>query len=96
MTDYAIARRIINLHSKQQESIDRIYSMVRTDINDEKSKIRTPQFCLSFSQDEIQRYVTFARQFKPKINADSSEYMVEEYKRLRQRDSSGQWVNVVI
>lgn len=32
----------------------------------------------------------FARQFKPKISVDSSEYMVEEYKRLRQRDSSGQ------
>ena len=33
----------------------------------------------------------FARQFKPKISTDSSEYMVEEYKRLRQRDSSGEW-----
>ena len=26
--DYAIARRIIDLHSKQQESINRVYSMV--------------------------------------------------------------------
>ena len=32
----------------------------------------------------------FARQFKPKIREDSAEHMVEEYKRLRQRDSSGE------
>lgn len=31
----------------------------------------------------------FARQFKPKINKASADYMVEEYKRLRQRDCSG-------
>ncbi|CAI8051165.1 Zygotic DNA replication licensing factor mcm6-B, partial [Geodia barretti] len=66
VTDYAIARRIIDLHSKQQQSIDRVYSM-----------------------EDIQRYVMFARQFKPKIREDSAEFMVEEYKRLRQRDSSG-------
>ena len=40
-------------------------------------------------QEEIQRYVMFARQFKPKINKASADYMVEEYKRLRQRDCSG-------
>lgn len=52
------------------------------------------RYCLILHlfQDEIQSYVMFARQFKPKISLDSSEYMVEEYKRLRQRDSSGQWV----
>ena len=41
------------------------------------------------SQEEIQRYVLFARQFKPRISSASAEYMVEEYKKLRQRDSSG-------
>ena len=41
-------------------------------------------------QEDIQRYVMFARQFKPKIREDSAEFMVEEYKRLRQRDSSGE------
>lgn len=44
VTDYAIARRIVDLHSKQEESIDRVYST-----------------------DEIQRYLLFARQFKPKV-----------------------------
>lgn len=66
VTDYAIARRIVDLHSRKEESVSRVYSM-----------------------DEIQRYILFARQFKPKINKESSEFMVEEYKRLRQRDCSG-------
>ena len=42
-------------------------------------------------QEEIQRYLLFARQFKPRITQASADYMVEEYKRLRQRDSSGGW-----
>ena len=33
----------------------------------------------------------FARQFKPHISKASADYMVEEYKRLRQRDSTGGW-----
>ncbi|XP_024130144.1 DNA replication licensing factor MCM6 [Oryzias melastigma] len=66
VTDYAIARRIVDLHSRVEESVDRLY-------------------CL----DEIQRYLLFARQFKPKISKESEEFIVEQYKRLRQRDSSG-------
>ncbi|XP_064644824.1 DNA replication licensing factor MCM6-like [Lineus longissimus] len=66
VTDYAIARRIVDLHARQDESIERVYSL-----------------------DDIQRYLTFARQFKPKITKDSEDYMVEEYKRLRQRDGCG-------
>lgn len=31
----------------------------------------------------------FARQFKPKITKESQDFMVEEYRRLRQRDTSG-------
>ena len=42
--DYAIARRIVDLHSRQEESVDRVFSV-----------------------DDIQRYITFARQFKPKV-----------------------------
>ena len=37
----------------------------------------------------MRRYLLFARVFKPKICKSSADYMVEEYKRLRQRDSSG-------
>ncbi len=43
----------------------------------------------------MRRYLLFARQFKPKIIKASADYMVEEYKRLRQRDSSGDCVCVL-
>ncbi|KAK2166950.1 hypothetical protein LSH36_33g07062 [Paralvinella palmiformis] len=42
--DYAIARRIVDLHSHQEEAIERTYSL-----------------------EDIQRYITFARLFKPKV-----------------------------
>ncbi|CAH2305402.1 DNA replication licensing factor MCM6 [Pelobates cultripes] len=66
VTDYAIARRIVDLHSRIEESIDRVYSL-----------------------DEVRRYLLFARQFKPKISKESEDFIVEQYKRLRQRDGSG-------
>ncbi|XP_073348294.1 DNA replication licensing factor MCM6 [Pagrus major] len=66
VTDYAIARRIVDLHSRIEESVDRLYTL-----------------------DEIRRYLLFARQFKPKISSESEEFIVEQYKRLRQRDGSG-------
>ena len=34
-----------------------------------------------YQVEEIQRYITFARQFKPKISRDAQEFIVEEYKR---------------
>jgi len=64
--DYAIARRIVDLHSHNEDSVQRTYSV-----------------------EDIQRYITFARQFKPKISTDSKDFMVEEYRRLRQRDGAG-------
>eukprot|EP00794_Sanderia_malayensis_P003738 gene3738-4260_t len=66
VTDYAIARRIIDLHSRGEESVERVYSV-----------------------DEIQRYLTFARLFKPTINKESQDFIVEQYKTLRQRDTTG-------
>ncbi|XP_076018205.1 DNA replication licensing factor MCM6 [Genypterus blacodes] len=66
VTDYAIARRIVDLHTRVEESVDRLYSL-----------------------DEIRRYLLFARQFKPKISSESEEFIVEQYKHLRQRDGSG-------
>ena len=35
------------------------------------------------------RYLSFARLFKPKITPESMDYLVEQYRHLRQRDSSG-------
>ncbi|XP_053143279.1 DNA replication licensing factor MCM6 [Hemicordylus capensis] len=66
VTDYAIARRIVDLHSRIEESVERIYSL-----------------------DDIRRYLLFARQFKPKISKESEDFIVEQYKHLRQRDGSG-------
>ena len=66
VTDYAIARRIVDLHSHIEESIERVYTL-----------------------EEIQRYILFARQFKPKMNKEAGEYLVEQYKTLRQRDATG-------
>ncbi|XP_045154849.1 DNA replication licensing factor MCM6 [Echinops telfairi] len=66
VTDYAIARRIVDLHSRIEDSVARVYSL-----------------------DDIRRYLLFARQFKPKISKESEDFIVEQYKRLRQRDGSG-------
>lgn len=64
VTDYAIARRIVDLHARRQESVERHYSV-----------------------EDMQRYLMFARQFKPTITKESQDFMVDEYRRLRQRDS---------
>ncbi|CAH1772509.1 unnamed protein product [Owenia fusiformis] len=64
--DYAIARRIVDLHARNEESIERVYST-----------------------DDIMRYISFARLFKPQIAKETSEFMVQEYKRMRLRDGNG-------
>jgi len=45
VTDYAIARRIVDLHCHLEEAVNRIYTA-----------------------EDIQRYITFARQFKPRVS----------------------------
>uniref|UniRef100_A0A0X3PHC8 DNA replication licensing factor MCM6 n=2 Tax=Schistocephalus solidus TaxID=70667 RepID=A0A0X3PHC8_SCHSO len=47
-----------------------------------------PSAFASYTADEIRRYIAFARCFKPKISVDAMQCMVEEYKKLRQRDAS--------
>ncbi|XP_015909008.1 DNA replication licensing factor MCM6 [Parasteatoda tepidariorum] len=66
VTDYAIARRIVELHQKSEESIDRVYTL-----------------------DEISKYITFARKFKPKITEEAQKCLVEHYQNLRLRDAAG-------
>merc|ERR1712168_589171 len=66
VTDYAIARRIIDLHTKLQESVERVYT-----------------------EEQVARYLGFARMFKPKVSAESQELLVQQYKHLRQRDTGG-------
>ncbi|KAJ1527696.1 hypothetical protein ONE63_007655 [Megalurothrips usitatus] len=64
--DYAIASKIISLHSGVDESVERVYS-----------------------QEEVLRYIAFARQFKPVINEGASRLLVDHYCELRQRDGTG-------
>lgn len=68
VVDYAIARRIVDLHTNAQQTIEQVYQ-----------------------REDVLRYITFARQFKPVIRKDSMELLVENYGHLRQRDigSSG-------
>ncbi|XP_067854807.1 maternal DNA replication licensing factor mcm6-like [Heptranchias perlo] len=66
VTDYAIARRIVELHARNEESVHRVYSL-----------------------EDISRYLLFARQFQPKITREAEEFIVQQYKRLRQRDGYG-------
>lgn len=63
VVDYAIARRIVDLHTNAQQTIEQVYQ-----------------------REDVLRYITFARQFKPVIRKDSMELLVENYGHLRQRD----------
>lgn len=42
-----------------------------------------------FSTEALQRYIRFARTFKPKLTADASAVLVEKYRQLRAEDSGG-------
>ncbi|XP_044743187.1 DNA replication licensing factor Mcm6 [Chrysoperla carnea] len=63
VVDYAIARKIVDLHSNIDDGIERVYT-----------------------QEEVLRYIMFAKQFKPIINEEAAELLVEQYNHLRQRD----------
>ncbi|XP_055908775.1 DNA replication licensing factor Mcm6 [Eupeodes corollae] len=64
VVDYAIARKIIDLHSNIEDNVERMYT-----------------------REEVLRYITFAKQFKPIINLEASKLLVENYGQLRQRDT---------
>ncbi|KAJ9588557.1 hypothetical protein L9F63_028140 [Diploptera punctata] len=66
VVDYAIARKIVDLHSNIEDSVQKVYS-----------------------REEVLRYITFARQFKPVISEEAARLLVEQYTHLRQRDSLG-------
>lgn len=63
VVDYAIARRIVDLHTNNQQTIEQVYQ-----------------------REDVLRYITFAKQFKPIISKDSMDLLVENYGHLRQRD----------
>ena len=66
VTDYAIARCIVDLHTRMEESVQRVYE-----------------------PEDVARYIMFARSFKPKLSEEAMEFLVEQYRSLRQRDTGG-------
>lgn len=72
VVDYAIARKIVDLHSNIENTVEQVYT-----------------------REEVLRYITFARQFKPIINEEAASLLVLNYGHLRQRDtgssSKGTW-----
>ncbi|KAK6644349.1 MCM DNA helicase complex subunit mcm6 [Polyplax serrata] len=64
VVDYAIAKKIVNLHSNEEEEATKVYS-----------------------QDETMRYITFAKQFQPVLNADAVDLLIKCYTNLRQKDN---------
>lgn len=66
VVDYAIARKVVNLHSNEEEAVQRPYT-----------------------QEEVMRYIAFAKQFQPVMSPEAVELMVKCYSLLRQRDTAG-------
>lgn len=56
VVDYAIARKIVDLHSNIEETVKSVYS-----------------------REEVLRYITFARQFKPLICEVMSNYIIYRF-----------------
>lgn len=63
LIDYAIARKIVDLHAHIEDNVERVYT-----------------------REEVLRYITFARQFKPIINEEATKLLILNYGHLRQRD----------
>ena len=63
VVDYAIARRILDLHTNAIQAVEQVYQ-----------------------REDVLRYITFARQFKPVVSKESMDLLVENYGHLRQRD----------
>lgn len=64
IVDYAIARKIVDLHTNAQETtVEQVYQ-----------------------REDVLRYISFARQFKPMVTKESMKLLIENYGHLRQRD----------
>jgi DNA replication licensing factor MCM6 len=65
IVDYAIARKIVDLHTNAQSTtIEQVYQ-----------------------REDVLRYISFAKQFKPMITKESMALLIENYGHLRQRDT---------
>ncbi|KAI9259583.1 DNA replication licensing factor mcm6 [Phascolomyces articulosus] len=66
VTDYNIARHIVNVHRLKDDYMQ-------------------PEF----STEQLQRYIRFARTFKPKMTPEAAEKLADCYRDLRQGDAQG-------
>lgn len=71
--DYEIAQRILKTHRQLVEGVS-------------SGPDDAPP---PYTVDDIQKYIMFARCFKPTISDEAADALVDQYKRLRLRDSTG-------
>lgn len=80
MVDYAIASKMIEIHSQPGDTDENGTVVVEGNAG---SNTR------AYTLEEVLRYITFGRQFKPTLVDTAEELLVEQYIHLRQRDGSG-------
>ncbi|KAJ3102958.1 MCM DNA helicase complex subunit mcm6 [Phlyctochytrium planicorne] len=66
VTDWNIARHIVNFHQSQEAGIRPAYSSA-----------------------QLTRYMKYARAIKPQLTPETREYLVDQYRKLRQSDATG-------
>lgn len=94
VTDYAIARRIVDLHSRVEESVDRLYTLDEIRRYLLFARQFKPKVCpcrSSAGPHTLAGCTNICASCSPhsQISSESEEFIVEQYKRLRQRDGSG-------
>lgn len=102
MTDYAIARRIVDLHARNVESVERVYATEDIQRYILFARQFQPKVCAGVQQFaqiadfELSHNVLWGFWFVCvflfiffKITPEAQEFVVEQYKRLRQRDGGG-------
>ncbi|XP_032781435.2 LOW QUALITY PROTEIN: zygotic DNA replication licensing factor mcm6 [Daphnia magna] len=60
------------------------YSIARSIVDLHRRNVESIQRV--YQTEDIRRYITFARKFQPKLSKEASEYLVNAYRQLRQRD----------
>lgn len=60
------------------------YSIARSIVDLHRRNIESIQRV--YQTEDIRRYITFARKFQPKLSKEASDYLVNAYRQLRQRD----------
>ncbi|ATY65848.1 DNA replication licensing factor mcm6 [Cordyceps militaris] len=67
------------------EQVDRNLAKHIVNIHQNRDEAVAPEF----STEELQRYIRFARTFRPEFTEESKEVLVEKYRALRQDDAQG-------